>query len=506
MKQENKIFDYVIVGAGWGGLSQAALHARDGKSVCLLEAYDRAGGYGHSFTKEGFSFCAEMQYLQGCQPGWMVHRFLKELGLEQVVEFNSFDQNCFDKVVIPGADFEIPLGVDNFERKLIERFPKEKEKIESYFHVMRKIVQEVNAFDEIVDVKKEIMSPLKNIDVIRYSMWTLQDFFDHLELSKPLQAILASQVGDVALGPKYVSMEAHADIVIGYGSSASFPKKGMGFFVNEIVKYVKKNGGEIHYNSRVAAINKKSERKFEVIIGNGKVFSAKRVISNIDPQKTFDLIANAELTPWFERKIKYKYSCSCISIFLGLKGVDLSKHGFGRWNVWHYGSQNIDKIIDTSSATHSYKQPFLFISTPSINTDPDEIAPRGGATMQIVSVADYAYFDALHSSSKAEYRKEIRRIEKEIIDYVEKNFVSKLRKHIAFKEFWSPIDLHQKVSTPVGNIYGEELSPSNLLFHRVSQETPIKNLYLVGATTGYPGLLGVITGSMQLYDKLKRRK
>ena len=110
------IYDYIIIGAGWGGLSQAALHAKDGKKVLLLEAYDRAGGLGHSFSKGKYSFCAEMQYLQGCQPGWKAYEFLKILGLENKIKFNSLDQNCYDKVTIPGANFKIPLGIENYQQ------------------------------------------------------------------------------------------------------------------------------------------------------------------------------------------------------------------------------------------------------------------------------------------------------------------------------------------------------------------------------------------------------
>src|ERR1700677_2301971 len=58
-------YDVLVLGAGWGGLTAASLLAKAGRRVAVLEARDRAGGCGQSFTREGFTFCAEMQYLMG---------------------------------------------------------------------------------------------------------------------------------------------------------------------------------------------------------------------------------------------------------------------------------------------------------------------------------------------------------------------------------------------------------------------------------------------------------
>lgn len=47
----NKQFDVIVIGAGLGGLSTAALLSSQGRRVCVLEAHDRIGGATHSFTR-----------------------------------------------------------------------------------------------------------------------------------------------------------------------------------------------------------------------------------------------------------------------------------------------------------------------------------------------------------------------------------------------------------------------------------------------------------------------
>jgi phytoene dehydrogenase-like protein len=97
-----KEFDILALGAGWGGLTVASQLAMAGWKVALLEAQDRAGGYGQSFEGDGFTFCAQMQYLMGCGPGGVVNECLGAIGLQEVVLFNSLDTNGYDRIALPG--------------------------------------------------------------------------------------------------------------------------------------------------------------------------------------------------------------------------------------------------------------------------------------------------------------------------------------------------------------------------------------------------------------------
>jgi len=482
-------YDVLVLGAGWGGLAAASLLAKAGRRVAVLEARDRAGGCGQSFAREGFSFCAEMQYLMGCGPDGVVHRWLYELGLDEAVTFNALDPEGFDRIDLPGFAFRFPKGPDRLEAALVQAFPADRAALTELFAILRRIEAELAVSG--IDLKRLERHPFEFKETVLYGPWPVTRVFEHLGLSPRVRAVLAGQCGDIGLAPKDEPLLCLHALLFGYGESAHFPKRGMGFFVDRVVEYLTSHGAVVSYDTPVTRIAREGDRIAWVDTPRG-MFSADLVISNIDPARTFAMIEGAPAP-------RYEQSCSCFTIFLGLD-VDLATRGFGRFNVWSYPEEDLDAATARTTVDHDYRDPSFFLATPSLYADPGALAPPGRTTVQINVLSDFEWFAT--AAGEGRHATETKRIADEILAAVERRLLPDLRHHCVVREVWSPVDLAARVGLARGGIYGARLDLQNRVLHRVSRRTPFQNLYLAGATAGAPGLEGVVASSMRLVERL----
>jgi all-trans-retinol 13,14-reductase len=482
-------FDDLVLGAGWGGLAAASLLARQGHKVAVLEARDRAGGCGQTLGFDGFSFCAEMQYLMGCGPGGVVRRWLEVMGLEDEIQFNAFDPDGYDRIELPDFEFRIPNDPHRLQAALRQAFPEEASKIDELFAVFFSIQEETRG--RAFDAMTFLHNPFQFKNTVLYGPWSAGRVFDHFELSPRLQAVLAGQCGDIGLPPREEPLFCLLAVLFGYCESAHFPKLGMGHFVERVMRYIVDHGGEFHFETRVSGIASEGDRITAVETSRGR-FSAERIISNIDPAVTMEMIEGADVP-------EYEQTPSCFTIFLGLD-IDLGERGFDRSNRWNFPEVDLDAAIDRSLVQHDYSDPFYFLSTPSLVADPGVLAPVGSTTVQINVASDYDFFDA--AAGRGEHASEKARVAREILAAVQRRSIPGLHDHIVVEECWSPVDLARHTGLARGGMYGARLDFLNRVVRRVSQRTKFENLFLTGATAGGPGLQGVVGASMRLVERM----
>jgi phytoene dehydrogenase-like protein len=85
--------DVVVIGAGCGGLSAAALLAGHGRRVLILDQNDAVGGCASSFEREGYAFDVAASIFEVLEPlKWT----LAMLGtsVEQEIDLLSCDPTC----------------------------------------------------------------------------------------------------------------------------------------------------------------------------------------------------------------------------------------------------------------------------------------------------------------------------------------------------------------------------------------------------------------------------
>ncbi len=490
-------FDDLVIGSGMGGLTVAALLAKSGRRVLVLEAHDVPGGYAHTFRMREYRFCAQVHYIFNCGEGESIHRLLTELGLEQSVPFHRLDPEGFDHVVVDGDRHRIPNGLSKSRDRLIRRHPEAEAPLRKYFDVVRTIADELDQLDAAPNriTLAALASVVRYRHLIRYLKWTLDDLYDHVRMPPLLRAVLAGQCGDYLLPPRDVSLLLHVALVSNYDRGAYYPQHHYFHFVESIANAITSRGGTILYEHEVDRIETSGGRVTGVTTKSGERFSAKRYVSNVDPRRT------AELAGTRSREA-YDYSCGTFTMYLAIRGLDLRDHGFGSFNVWHYPHADINRIYDDQLVRHDLSNPWLFLSTPTLHSSEPGLCPPGEQILEIATSCDYDRWARLRSGDRREYNREKKRVRETILDVLEARYVPRLRDHVVLRVAGTPVTNERYCFAPKGNAYGSALTPANVGFGRGPRRSELENLWMVNATAGFPSVAGTIGAGMRLFREL----
>lgn len=500
--------DYLIVGSGLSALVFGALMANNGKTVQVLEAHEHPGGFGHTFTMaKKYTFNAQFHYVWDCGDGYTVNRVLKKLGLDQEVTFVQYDPQGFDHMRMPGYALDIPSEPEELIQRLSALFPTHSNSIRQF----------INAVEQTSAGLKRLAPPVKPIELllhtkevigtIQYLNSTLQDVFNKFQLPQAAQTLLALQWPDFLLPPNQLSFYAWVALFKGYQAGAFYPTQHFEQVINSLVKVIELHGGQVLLNHEVKnfKLTDKTVTGVEAIdltTSQTHEFTADTIICNIDPKKAAKMIGESKFSKAVRQKLNYEYSASNYMAYCVVKDLDLRDYGFGNWNLFHSGHQDLNEAFAQMYEHHDFSNPSFAITTPTLLTAARRDCPEDCQIVEFLTVANYNYFRQLHDRDPKAYRQKKQEILDAILDVVEKHYVPNFRKHLVFQITGSPTTNERFCWCPEGNSYGSSLTPRNMGLGRLNHETSLNNFYFCNASSGYPGFAPTFWTGALLYQRL----
>jgi all-trans-retinol 13,14-reductase len=499
-----KSFDYVILGAGLGGLCAAACLARQGHEVAVLEKHYLPGGCCHTFDYGEYSFCADVHYIYQCGPGQTIDRLLDYL--DRDVPFNSLDPDCIDRVITPEVDFKIPLGWENLRTRLLAIFPEERVAIDRYCDEIRQLAQDIQNLMQEVHLYDRKWSDWLNLPKYWHLFskrdWTLQDLYHQIGFSPKLQNLLAGQSGDYALPPNEIALLTHASLVWDYAAGAYYPKHHFKHLVDTIVESITSRGGVVRLSTTVEHIEVCDHQVQHVTTADGDLYHAKQAyISDLDPKLTVELMHTAAAVSPQERQrlMGYEYSASAFNIYLGLDSrFEPERYGIGNWNIWYYPTGDLNQAYQ-NQLQGDLRHPWIFLSCATMKSAEPGMAPPGHHVLEIVTVCPYKPFEQLHNTDLKAYKAKKREVYKELMSSV-RDLIPDVDAYTRMKLYGTPTTSEYYLGQPQGNIYGAKLIPQQVGLNRLGYKTELPNLFLVGASAGYPSVTGVISNGMDVVE------
>ena len=512
-------YDAIIIGSGLGGLTTAAILAKEGQKVLVLERHFKGGGFTHVFKRKKYEWDIGLHYLGDLNQNEFVSKIFNYISTDPL-HWESMGE-IYDVAIIEGDKYEFPSGKENLISKLIGYFPDESTAINKYFELIKKLNNSSAWFfseKTLPPFLSYFFSSSMRKAFLKYANQTTYDVISKLTSNKKLLAVLCTQCGNYGMTPMKSSFAIHALIVEHYLNGGCYPQGGSSGIYKTILPTIESHGGTVLVNAEVKSIVIENNVAIGVKMTNDDIISATSVISDIGVKNTFEKLILSPVS--YLDKItseanELKSSVSHVALYIGLNASDeylnLPKHNF-----WIYSNYNLDDSFDNYLADNSLDLPLAYISFPSAKDPSWKINHPNTATIQVLTLSSFEHYKEWSDSSwmkrNIEYNNFKDELKNKLLDKV-LSVVPQIKNYIDVCELSTPLTTKHFTNYQKGEIYGLEHSAARFNKLWLRPRTPIKNLFLTGQdilTVGICSTLfsGVITSiailKKNLYFRIKK--
>lgn len=480
----------IIIGAGLGGLATAALLAKDGYEVTLLEKHDQIGGRARVFEQGGFRF--DMGPSWYLMPDVFEHFFglfgkkvsdyltLKQLDPSYRIKFADGEEVDFR------ADIEDTAAIfERWEPGAGEKFRAYISQTEEQYRVALDGFVYKN-YDSLLDfVTLKNLRDGRKLDVFRTMEASLKTWFKDERIRKVLAYQLVFLGSSPYSTPALYRLMNHVD----FGMGVFYPMGGLHELPQAIWKLCEEHGVHLRLQTEVSRILVEKKKAVGVELADGTVLSADLVISNADGHWTDTKLLGGEnqvySEAWWDRRTLAPSACI---LYLGVSGriPQLTHHNLIFSADW---KKNFAQIFDQPELPEA---PSLYICAPSV-TDPS-VAPKDHENLFVLVPIPpkvrptEAQFDAY---------------EEAILAFIAEQFgIDNLAERIVTRRRYTGEDFESDYHSQGGTALGLAHNLGQTAIWRPNNVHPrVKGLYYVGAGTN-PGIgMPMVLVSAQLVRK-----
>ncbi len=504
--------DVAIIGAGTGGLTAGAYLAQHGLKVALFDQHYVAGGCATQFSRgpEAARYCFDIgiHYVGDCAEGGAIPEILKGVGVEQ--DFAPLDPDGFDTLVFPDFQFKVPASREEYRDRLVAMFPKEQRGIDKYMKFLRD-VDFAASVTQPRDTEPGLLGTLQIVfktPSVAVNKWrTLGQLLDGVTKDPKLRAVIAGQHGDYGLPPGEVSAILHAGLQNHFFKGAWYPKGGGQAISDKLAERIEELGGTIHLRRGIERVIMEDGRAVGVVTepwkGVSHTVKAKYVLSNADAKATlFKLVGRQHLPKSYAKRADdWTLPSALYLTCLGVK-ADLGALGMRASNYWIADKYDFDAMYDTGREDGMLMPQGAYITSASLK-DPGTPghSPEGVMNVEVMTLLQgepEAWDMKAEDAESWEYRRSQEYNERK--DAVEENLIDRLeglfpgtKEAIVFKESASPMSHIRYTRSSGGSGYGIGMTPKQLDTGRAHPRSPVKGLYLCGASGRHGlGIMGAL--------------
>lgn len=475
----------VVIGAGLGGLSAAALLARGGFPVTVVEQHEKAGGYATSFDRAAGKFTFDVSLHATSGTGSRLRPILEGTGILDRIETVELPELC--RIITPDHDLIWPNNADAVIERMVRLFPDEAEGIRGFFGHMLGILDEAMVPFDHDSPQDKMAFPLTHKRMWAVRNKTLADILHDYVRDSKARGLLSIYWGYYGLPPSRLSGFYYSIATASYlRYGGHYIKRRSQDLSDALHRAVEAAGGQVLLETEAVGVEMKGGEITGVRLAGGKILKAKAVISNASVPTTMKMLPGDVMPGDFLEKLKgYRPSISTFVVWLGLnREIRDRVKGYEIFVLKDYDPEKAYEAGLACDPVHSSLGVTIYDNAYEGYSKP------GTSTISIIMLSGYEpwrRFEADYlSGRKDDYRQEKERIAKVLIEEAERRVIPGLSSMIEVMEAATPLTNLRYTKNPQGAIYGYEQSLGNSYMTRLDNKSPLKGLYFASAWTN-PG-------------------
>ena len=303
--------DVVVIGSGISGLTVAALLAKKGKSVTIIERTPRLGGALKRFSRQGVSFDVGFHYTGCLSDGEILSMLWEYLGVLPRLKVKPIPTGGYDALAIDGFE-RIVRAYFSYEQLIDELhhvFPDESAAIIKYFAAVRDICREIPFYNPELPLTPFLRG-------FKAQSVSLLQYLQSLTSNPFLQSVLASPAFLYGVPVSKASLAVHAMVAHGFHSGSYGVDGGGQAVVDAFLQVLSFADVNLLTRQHVDSIDVKDGQVAGVVTDQGNYISCDDVVYTGHPAAVPSMVPEEIFRPVYRKRLQgLENTCSMFAVF-----------------------------------------------------------------------------------------------------------------------------------------------------------------------------------------------